>query len=103
MACHYCNQRASKKLEDKDVCLDCFERLKSVPEDERESFILDVLQVVHSAVLKIDPVSRVRSLWLDELGSRIAFLRRNEPESLPPPVVRTGPAKRGPLKISKFK
>lgn len=76
MTCTYCgNLNHNHSLNGDCVCFDCHARLHGTPPAERQAKLLGDLQLVHAAVLRLDPSSTLRQPWLDELTNRMAWAR----------------------------
>lgn len=75
MGCHYCDSWAGRPLGDKVVCEDCYQTVKSVPEEDRVGYLTERLQKVHGLLIKHQQQGYVVD-WTRELARRIEFLSR---------------------------
>ena len=81
MGCYYCDSWAGRALGDKVVCEDCYQAVKSVPEEDRVGYLTERLQKVHGLLIKHTQQGYVLN-WTQELARRIEFLSRlsSDPE-----------------------
>ena len=88
MGCHYCDSWAGRPLGDKVVCEDCYQTVKSVPEEDRVGYLTERLQKVHGLLIKHQQQGYVVD-WTRELARRIEFLSRlsSDPEMPTPAAV----------------
>lgn len=76
MTCTYCGAtNANSSLNGDCACFDCFTRLVHTPAAERQAKLLSDLQLNHATVLRLDPISKLRESWLEELTNRMAWAR----------------------------
>lgn len=87
MGCHYCDSWAGRALGEKAVCEDCYQTVKTVPEDDRVGVLTERLQKVHGLLIKHTQQGYVGG-WVKDLAGRIEYLSRlsSDPE-LPTPAV----------------
>ena len=88
MGCHYCDSWAGRPLGDKVVCEDCYQTVRSAPEEDRVGYLTERLQKVHGLLIKHQQQGYVVD-WTRELARRIEFLSRlsSDPEMPTPAAV----------------
>ena len=87
MSCYYCDSWAGRALGEKAVCEDCYQTVKTVPEDDRVGSLTERLQKVHGLLIKHTQQGYLVD-WTRELARRIEFLSRLSSEpGLPTPEV----------------
>ena len=81
MGCHYCDSWAGRALGEKAVCEDCYQTVKTVPEDDRVGYLTERLQKVHGLLIK-HPQQGYVTEWVKDLARRIEHLSRlsSDPE-----------------------
>ena len=81
MGCHYCDSWAGRALGEKAVCEDCYQTVKTVPEDDRVGYLTERLQKVHGLLIK-HPQQGYVTEWVKGLARRIEYLSRlsSDPE-----------------------
>ena len=87
MGCHYCDSWAGRPLGEKVLCEDCYQTVKSIPEDDRIGYLTERLQKIHGMLIK-QPQQGYLVNWTQELARRIELLSRLSSEPvLPAPAV----------------
>ena len=86
MSCYYCDSWAGRALGEKAVCEDCYQTVKTVPDEDRVGALTERLQKVHGLLIKHPQQGYVVN-WTRELARRIEFLSRLSSEpGLPVPT-----------------
>lgn len=75
MGCHYCDSWAGRPLGEKVLCEDCYQTVKSIPEDDRIGYLTERLQKIHGMLIK-QPQQGYVGHWVKELASRLEYLSR---------------------------
>ena len=75
MGCHYCDSWASRPLGEKVLCEDCYQTVKSIPEDDRIGYLTERLQKIHGMLIK-QPQQGYVAEWVKDLAGRIEYLSR---------------------------
>lgn len=105
MKCAYCNEPGGYDLEDKIVCYDCLQRLKSVPAEQRESFLIRQLELHKGSASRMCDDDLGKKSWLAEIERRLAFLQGREvvtQDVADVAAVATPQKRSGALKVRRF-
>lgn len=96
--CYFCGEPAHETLAEGAVCVDCYLRLRTIPDEDRRAYLIGSLQKVHGTVLSMRTDSPYRGWWLDKLARRLAHA-----QGLPAPEqAKSAPTRKKKLKIRKL-
>lgn len=81
MDCYYCGEPASYHLDElegeevvpRKACYHCFQLLKSVEQEHRKAYLIEVLQKHHATAMLMPDTSEYKKHWLEKLADRISW------------------------------